>query len=109
MDRKARRSVNLCQPCWDRFQEQQGGGAASSSSGGSSAAGGPPLHDRAHAFQHIGPRMSRHNDYYSNRDGGSDGSGADPGNPWGNRPPGGGSLGRALQRLGERYGIREWH
>ena len=43
--------------------------------------------------------MSRHNDYYSNRDGGSDGSGADPGNPWGNRPPGGGSLGRALQRL----------
>lgn len=52
--------------------------------------------------------MSRHNDYYGNRDGGG-GSGGGPANPWGNRPPGGGSLGRALQRLGERYGIREWH
>jgi hypothetical protein len=54
---------NLCPGCWDRFQ------------------GGEALHERSHAFQHVGPRMTRHNDYYGNQGGGeASGSGT---NPWG--------------------------
>lgn len=49
-------------------------------------------------------RMTRHNDYYQHGDGGS----PDPSNPWGNRAAAGASYGRALQRLGERYGITHW-
>lgn len=48
-------------------------------------------------------RLTRHNDYY-----GTSGGSADPSNPWGNRAAGGASARRALQRLGERYGIRHW-
>ena len=81
-------ATNLCQRCWDAFQ----GGDAS-------------LHPRSHAFQHIGPRLSRHNDYYGDNHGA--GGSTDGANPWG-RGPGGAGLGRALSRLQERYGIREW-
>lgn len=77
-----------------------GGGGTGGGAGGSS---GQLLHDPRHAFVHVGPRTSRHNDYYGTR-----GQGSDPHNPWGNRASGGGSYGRALQRLGERYGIRHW-
>lgn len=107
------RTFNLCQDCWDRFQQQEQ--AASSSGAGGSGVQGPAggssssslgrlLHEPWHAFQHIGPRMTRHNDYYQHGDGGS----PDPSNPWGNRAAAGASYGRALQRLGERYGITHW-
>ena len=77
---------NLCPGCWDRFQ------------------GGEALHERSHAFQHVGPRMTRHNDYYGNQGGGeASGSGT---NPWG-RPSFGGSYARALQRMKQRYGIHD--
>ncbi|PSC73205.1 pleckstrin homology domain-containing family A member 8-like [Micractinium conductrix] len=111
---------NLCQDCWDRFQQQQqqqqqhgqqqqqqheqpssgGGGSSAGSAGG----GGPALHDPLHSFQHVGPRMTRHNDYYNQ---GQQEQGTDPRNPWGRPSVSGGSLSRALQRLGERHGIRE--
>lgn len=48
--------------------------------------------------------MTRHNDYYQHGEGGS----VDPSNPWGNRAAAGASYGRALRRLGERYGIANW-
>jgi hypothetical protein len=94
---------NLCQACWDRFQEQAGGAGGS----GGSGAGGLPLHDTRHAFQHVGPRMTRHNDYYDTR-GGEEGGAADPSNPWGRSMNGGASLQRALRRLGDRYGVSQW-
>lgn len=100
-----------CQACWDTFQEQvqqaSGGGSSSGGGGaGSSRAAGPPLHNVRHSFQHVGPRMTRHNDYYGTRGDSSDSG--DPANPWGRPTNGGASLQRALRRLGERYGIREW-
>ncbi|PRW57772.1 UBA UBX kDa [Chlorella sorokiniana] len=98
-------TFNLCQGCWDVFQTQQAqaqqgsGGGAQAQQGSRDGTGSSHfLHDRTHAFQHIGPRMSRHNDYYGNAS-----SSSDPSNPWGNRPRGAG-YGRALQRLSERYG-----
>ncbi|KAL4433926.1 hypothetical protein ABPG75_000367 [Micractinium tetrahymenae] len=119
-------TFNLCQDCWDRFQQHErtaagcsgsassdtAAGAAARAAGATGAAGaagsssslGRPLHDPRHAFQHIGPRMTRHNDYYHHGEGG----GANPSNPGGNRAAAGASYGRALQRLGERYGIRHW-
>ena len=110
--RDAGAPFNLCQGCWDVFQTQQAQqaqqqqqqlaqqqqGSSGGDGGSSSTSGSHYLHDRTHAFQHIGPRMTRHNDYY-----GSASSSSDPSNPWGNRPRGGG-YGRALQRLSERYG-----
>jgi hypothetical protein len=51
--------------------------------------------------------MTRHNDYYNNRSSNSNEPG-DPRNPWGRPANGGASLGRALQRLGERHGITQW-
>lgn len=77
-------AFSLCQVCWDGFQA------------------GAPLHAADHAFRHVGPRMSRHNDYYGTR---GDGEGGDPANPWGNRPAGGGYA-RGVARLSERYGLR---
>lgn len=58
------RTFNLCQDCWDRFQQQEQ--AASSSGAGGSGVQGPAggssssslgrlLHEPWHAFQHIGP------------------------------------------------------
>ena len=66
------------------------------------------MHDRLHAFQHVGPRMSRHADYYGTRGGGGGGGEAGGGSPWGGSGAGGGSYSRALQRLGERYGIHHF-
>ena len=99
-------SAHPLQGCWDVFQVQQqqqqqqqqqhaAVAAAGHSASGGGATGSQPLHAPSHAFQHIGPRMSRHNDYYGH---GGSGDG-----PWGNRPAAPG-YGRALQRLSERYG-----
>jgi hypothetical protein len=72
---------NLCETCWDAMTQ-----------------GGAPLHPAGHSFEHIGPRMTRHNDYY-----GSSGSGADA---WGRqaRP----IPGRSWARLKERTGVSTW-
>jgi hypothetical protein len=79
-------NFNLCQGCWDRMQNT-----------------GAVLHVTGHIFQHIGPRMSRHNDYYGTRGGNGNGGGGGGGggtdrNPWGmvNR---GAYPQRALNRL----------
>ncbi|KAL4855989.1 Importin beta-like SAD2 [Chlorella vulgaris] len=108
-------NFNLCESCWDRHQEQQQQqqqrrqqaqpASSSEAGGGSSREASAAVHDVRHAFQHIGPRMTRHNDYYNNR--GSE-AGSDPANPWGRPRNGGASLQRALQRLGDRYGVRQW-
>lgn len=82
-------TINLCQACWDQFQ------------------GGEALHAREHAFQHVGPRLTRHNDYYG-AGGGDTGAGSSSSNPWGNRSAAAGSYSRALARLGQRYGVRDW-
>jgi hypothetical protein len=107
-------NFNLCERCWDRHQEQQQQqqrrqqaqpASSSVAGGGSSREASAAVHNVRHAFQHIGPRMTRHNDYYNNR--GSE-AGSDPANPWGRPRNGGASLQRALQRLGDRYGVRQW-
>lgn len=78
---------NLCQACWDRFHD------------------GYSMHDASHAFQHIGPRMTRHNDYYGTHSGGE--SSINGSNPWGSRGRNAGYA-RGLARLAERYGIQDW-
>lgn len=60
---------------------------------------GKLVHAQGHAFEHIGPRLSRRGDYYNTQ--GSSGASS---NPWGNRALGAG-YSRGLARLHERYGI----
>lgn len=84
-------SFHLCQACWDRMQEE-------------GEQGRNRIHPLGHTFHHVGPRMSRHNDYYGTH---GQGGGGDGSNPWGNRGGLGGGYSRGLARMRERYGIRD--
>lgn len=87
---EAGKCFNLCQTCWDKFQQQQ------------QAHSSQLLHPADHSFCSIGPRMSRHNDGYYDQLSGSSGW------PRATAQAGGagGAYGRALKRLEERTGVR---
>ncbi|KAG1669399.1 hypothetical protein FOA52_004050 [Chlamydomonas sp. UWO 241] len=74
---------NLCEGCWDRH-----------------ASGGAQLHDAGHQFRTIHPHESQHG-LHAGTSGTDDAS-----NPWGRAS--GAPAGRALDRLAERHGIRDW-
>lgn len=93
--RDAGATFNLCQDCWDQWQGLQNGGASSSSSSSRAAGASPRLQPHlAHAFQHVGPKLTRH----------GAGSGSDD-TGWRRGAP---VPARALQRLSERTGVRHW-